>query len=62
MNIQLHDGTAVKCERRGLKVTLQVGDKKGDGLMRRLEVGPDPAVMLQEAAENAGVQLDLEDG
>jgi hypothetical protein len=66
MNAQLPDGTAVKCKRRGLKVTLQVGPKKGDGLMRRLEVSPDPVVMLQaalqEAARNAGVELSVEDG
>src|SRR3954462_8970900 len=66
MNVQLADGTAVKCKRRGLKVTLQVGTKKGDGLMRRLEVGPDPVVMLQaalnEAATNADVELTIEDG
>src|SRR5215213_9716450 len=65
MNAQLPDGTAVKCKRRGLKVTLQVGDKKGDGLMRRLQVSPDPVVMLQaalqEAARNAGVELSIED-
>src|SRR4051794_5123724 len=66
MNVQLADGTAVKCKRRGLKVTLQVGTKKGDGLMRRLEVGPDPVAMLQvalnEAAKNADVELTIEDG
>src|SRR5437764_7109137 len=66
LNAQLPDGTAVKCKRRGLKVTLQVGDRKGDGLMRRLEVSKDPVVMLQaalqEAAKNAGVELAVEDG
>jgi hypothetical protein len=66
MNAQLPDGTPVKAKRRGLKVTLQVGQKKGDGLMRRLEVGPDPVVMLQaalqEAAKNAGVELSIEGG
>ena len=66
MNAQLPDGTAVKCKRRGLKVTLQVGTKKGEGLMRRLEVSPDPVVMLQaalqDAAKNAGVELAVEDG
>src|SRR3954447_2682839 len=65
MNAQLPDGTAVKCKRRGLKVTLQVGTKKGEGLMRRLEVSRDPVVMLeaalQEAAKNAGVDLAVED-
>src|SRR5688500_4136846 len=66
MNAQLPDGTAVKCKRRGLKVTLQVGAKKGEGLMRRLEVSPDPVVMLQAAlqedANNAGFELSVEDG
>src|SRR5205823_14322482 len=66
LNAQLPDGTAVKCKRRGLKVMLQVGTKKGDGLMRRLQVGPDPVLMLQaalqEAAKSAGVELAVEDG
>lgn len=64
MNATLPDGTAVKCKRRGLKITLQVGDKKGEGLMRRLAVSADPVVMLQaalkEAAKNAGVELSVE--
>ena len=44
MNVKLPDGTAVKCKRRGLKITLTVGSKKGDGLMRRLDVSADPIV------------------
>jgi hypothetical protein len=66
MNAKLPDGTAVRAKRRGLKVTLTVGTKKGDGLMRRLDVSKDPVVMLdaalQEAAKNAGVELSIEDG
>jgi hypothetical protein len=66
MNAKLPDGTAVKCKRRGLKVMLTVGTKKGDGIMRRLQVSPDPVVMLQaalqEAAKGAGVELSAEDG
>ena len=66
MNTKLPDGTAVKCKRRGLKIMLNVGDKKGEGLMRRLDVSKDPIVMLdaalQEAAKAAGVQLSIEDG
>jgi hypothetical protein len=66
LNAKLPDGTAVKCKRRGLKVVLTVGDKKGEGLMRRLDVSRDPIVMLdaalQEAAKSAGVQLTVEDG
>ena len=66
MNAKLPDGTAVKAKRRGLKITLTVGTKKGDGIMRRLQVSPDPKVMLPaalaEAAKNAGVALAIEDG
>jgi hypothetical protein len=66
MNAALEDGTRVKCKRRGLKLMLTVGDKSGDGLMRRLEVGRDPVAMLdaalQEAARNAGVILAVENG
>jgi hypothetical protein len=63
-NTKLPDGTAVKAKRRGLKITLQVGTKKGEGLMRRLGVSPDPRIMLdaalQEAATAAGVRLTIE--
>jgi hypothetical protein len=66
MNTKLPDGTAVKCKRRGLKIALSIGAKKGEGLMRRLDVGPDPVVMLaaglQEAARSAGIELSVEDG
>jgi len=66
MNVKLEDGTGVKCKRRGLKVTLTVGAKKGEGIMRRLQISKDPVVMLeaalQEAARNAGVELTFEDG
>ena len=66
MNVTLDDGTAVKCKRRGLKVSLSIDARKGDGLLRRLEVGPDPIAMLdralQEAAAAAGVELAVEGG
>ena len=66
MNATLADGTSVKCKRRGLKITLTAGTKKGEGLMRRLDLGPDPVVMLdaalQDAARGAGVALSVEDG
>ena len=65
MNTKLEDGTPVKCKRRGLKIALTIGDKKGEGLLRRLAVGPDPVVMLdaalQEAATQAGVGLSVDD-
>jgi len=66
MNTKLEDGTPVKCKRRGLKITLSAGTKKGEGLMRRLDVSRDPVVMLdaalQEAARAAGIGLTVENG
>ena len=65
MNAALPDGARVSCKRKGLKLTLRIGAKKGDGLMRRLQVSPDPVVMvraaLDEAAKNAGVQFQITD-
>jgi hypothetical protein len=65
MNTKLADGTRVSCKRRGLKLTLAIGTKKGEGLMRRLAVSKDPVVMLnaalQEAAKAAGVELKITD-
>lgn len=65
MNAKLPDGTRVSCKRKGLKITLAVGTKKGEGLMRRLDVSKDPVVMLdaalQEAAKSAGVELKITD-
>jgi hypothetical protein len=66
MNVKLEDGTPVKCKRRGLKIVLSAGAKKGEGLMRRIDVSADPVVMLaaalQEAAKAGGIDLTVEDG
>jgi len=63
LNKSLEDGTRVTCKRRGLKITLTVGTKKGEALLRRLDVSKDPVVMLsaalQEAAKAAGVELKM---
>ena len=65
MNKTLEDGTRISCKRKGLKLMLVVGTKKGEGLMRRLGVSKDPVVMLesalQEAAKNAGIELKITD-
>ena len=65
MNTKLPDGTRVSCKRKGLKITLAIGTKKGEGLMRRLDVSRDPVVMLKaalaEAAKAAGVELQVTD-
>ncbi|NUM67483.1 hypothetical protein HUU39_19790 [candidate division KSB1 bacterium] len=47
MNTTLADGTRVSCKRKGLKITLTAGTKKGEG--------------LQEAAHAAGVELKITD-
>ena len=49
MCTKLEGGTAVRCKRRGLKIMLSAGGKKGEGLLRRLADGPDPVVMLDRA-------------
>lgn len=65
INTKLEDGTRISCKRKGLKITLAVGTKKGEGLMRRLDVSKDPVVMLkaalEEAARAAGVGLNITD-
>ena len=65
MNTKLEDGTRVAVKRKGLKILLTVGTKKGEGLMRRLDVSKDPVEMLQsalqEAAAAAGVELQITD-
>lgn len=65
MNSTLPDGTRVGCKRKGLKVTLTVGTKKGEGLLRRLDASKDPRIMLaaalNEAAKAAGVELNITD-
>ena len=64
MNTKLPDGTRVGCKRKGLKISLVVGTKKGEGLMRRLKVSKDPVAMLdaalQVAAKAAGIELKIE--
>ena len=66
MNSKLEDGTPVKCKRRGLKIVLSAGAKKGEGLMRRIDVSADPVAMLnaalQEAAKAADIELMVEGG
>ena len=62
----LEGGGKVSCRRRGLKLTLKIGDQTGTGLMRRLEHGPDPKKILrkalEEAATDAGATFSVEGG
>jgi hypothetical protein len=49
MSVTLPGDVRVSCKRRGLRISLRVGPKKGDGIMRRLEVSADPVEMLRAA-------------
>jgi hypothetical protein len=66
IKVTLPDGRKVGVKRRGLKLTLTVGDKTGEGLLRRLANGPSEKNMfreaLAEAARQAGATLSFEDG
>jgi hypothetical protein len=57
----LPDGRKLGAKRRGLKVTLVIGERTGEAIMRRLEHGPDPRVIFEralvEAARGAGAEL-----
>lgn len=55
----LDDGRKVLAKRRGLKITLKVGDRQGEGLLRRLEHGPDVKEILRHALEEAAVAAGL---
>ena len=66
VKLTLSDGRKLVVKRRGLKLTLTLGDKTGEGLLRRLQHGPEVKVMvreaLREAARNAGAEIEFEDG
>lgn len=53
----LEDGRRLSCKRRGLKVTLTLGERQGEGLLRRLEHGPDARDILREALREAAREL-----
>ncbi|WED65045.1 hypothetical protein PXH66_22070 [Synoicihabitans lomoniglobus] len=65
LTTKLDDGTKVMCKRRGLKLMLRVNKAKGEGLLRRLEHGPDVKTMLkfalEEAAADAGATIEIRD-
>jgi hypothetical protein len=66
IKLTLEDGRKVTLKRRGLKISITIGDKTGDGLLRRLQNGPDERNMLREAlkeaARNAGAAFEVENG
>lgn len=64
--LTLPDGRKLSCKRRGLKLTLSIGDKSGEAILRRLEHGPDEKTIfrkaLEEASRNAGAAIAFEPG
>ena len=62
----LPDGRKLTAKRRGLKITIAIGDKTGEAIMRRLDHGPDEKAIfrkaLEQAATNVGAALSFEPG
>ncbi len=66
IKMTMEDGRKVLAKRRGLKITFTIGDRAGEGLLRRLENGPDEKTIvrkaIEEAVRNAGARFDVENG
>jgi hypothetical protein len=62
----LPDGRKLTAKRRGLKITIAVGDRSGEAIMRRLDDGPDEKTIvrraMERAAANAGATVTFEPG
>ena len=65
IDVELEPGKKVACKRKGLMITLTIGEKSGEALMRYIEDGPDVENILSRAlegaAENAGAKFIVED-
>jgi hypothetical protein len=49
----LPDGRKLLAKRRGLKITLTIGDKSGEAIMQRIADGPDVKNIFRKALETA---------
>ena len=62
----LPDGRKLLLKRRGLKLTLAIGDRQGEAVMRRIDHGPEVKVIfrkaLEEAARNVGAVVEFAPG
>ena len=60
------DGRKLAAKRRGLKVSVTLGERTGHAIMRRLDHGPDTRVIferaLSAAAREAGAEISREPG
>ncbi len=55
--VTLEDGRKLLARRRGIRITLTIGERKGEGLLRRVVHGPDPKVLIREALTEAAQSL-----
>ena len=66
LNCELEDEVRLACKRRGLKITVSLGDRKGESILRRIENGPDVRAILHaaltEAFAQAGAKCEHGDG
>jgi len=62
----LSDGTRLQAKRRGIKITVKLGEESGEALMRRIEHGPEAQAILTAALDDAmgqvGGRVLVEDG
>ena len=57
--VTLEDGRKLLAKRRGIKITVTLGEAKGEGLLRRLIHGPDPKILIREALNEASQGLGI---
>jgi hypothetical protein len=64
--VTLEDGRKLLAKRKGLKITITIGDKSGEAILRRIENGPSVKDIfrkaLEEAARNAGASVVFDNG
>lgn len=64
--VTLEDGRKLIAKRKGLKITITIGDKSGEAILRRIENGPAVKNIfrkaLEEAARNAGASVVFDPG
>lgn len=53
VKVTLEDGRRVMFKRRGLRLTVSIGNRSGSALLRRLEHGPDVKRIFREALREA---------
>ena len=58
LNCELEDALRLACNRRGLKITVSVGARNGDAILRRIAHGPDVRAILHAALSEAFAQAD----